>query len=369
MSHLPLVQSSVADGLVAAFQRVRMFKLVGLLALMALTVGLSLFACSMGAIDLSWGAIIATFGSGADATSSTVVWNLRLPRIASALFSGAALSISGLLMQTLLRNPLGSPSTIGVSQGAALGATIAIVVFGSAAFGASSDEAAPLVSGTWILVSAFAFAGGLSVSFAIWALLRFRRLPPDSLILAGVAFSSLCVSGTLFLQYFANDDQLAYSVFWSFGDVARSGWSEIIAVAIATLLALLYYGMRSSTLDILLLCDDDAMNLGIDPRRERLVGLLVAAFLASLVTSFNGIIAFVGLLTPHIAKRIVGSSHLFLLPYAAIGGAILLLISDTLARVVIVSGSLPVGVVTSLLGAPFFLYLLVGGRQHATKGQ
>jgi iron complex transport system permease protein len=193
----------------------------------------------------------------------------------------------------------------------------------------------------------------------ILILAQLKRLSPAAIILAGVALHSLFMSGTYLIQYLATDTELVKVVFWTFGDVARSNWREIWMLAGAVLMASLFLMIVRWDLNALAAGDEIAKGLGVSVHRIRLTGMVVATLVAALATAFHGIIGFLGLVAPHIARRLVGEDHCFLIPCSALLGALLLLVADTLGRMLIGSGSLPVGVVTSFLGAPMFLYLLV----------
>ncbi|MBF0363657.1 MAG: iron ABC transporter permease [Oligoflexia bacterium] len=325
----------------------------------------------VGSYNVSWVEIIKSILGHGSKETEIVIWNLRMPRVMASIVSGAALSLSGLIIQTVLKNPLASPSTLGISQGAAFGASLAIITFGAANLESSSfrtNDSYHFEILSVYLVSFFAFLGGLSVVIVVWGLQLLKKMTSASILLTGVALSSLFVSGTILIQYFAEETEIAAVVFWTFGDVARSTWSEIIFLSIVTLIITIYFFFKQGTLNAMGTGDEVAMNLGVNSKRFRLIGLILASLIASLTTCFHGVIAFLGLLAPHMAKRLVGNNHLFLIPTTIVIGAILLLISDTLGRIIISAGSLPVGVITSFLGAPLFLYLLLyekGGSKNA----
>jgi len=304
-------------------------------------------AISQGAYGIPVRDVIRALAGDAAGNVHLVVMNIRLPRVTAALVCGWGLSLSGLCIQSLLRNPLGSPITLGISHGAAFGASAAIVVFG-----------AGIVS-----VTAFAFVGGMAATLVILLLAQFRRLSPVAIILVGVALHSLFLSGTYLVQYLATETELAKVVFWTFGDVARSSWKEIRILTGAVCLATVYLIGARWDLNALAAGDDTAKGLGVNVERIRLTGLVMATLVAALATCFHGIIGFLGLIAPHIARRLVGDDHGLLIPFSAVIGAFLLLAADTLGRLVIGSGSLPVGVITSFLGAPMFLYLLIMGER------
>lgn len=306
----------------------------------------AVFAVAWGAYDIPIKELLGLLTGKADATTTVVITNIRLPRVIAAIVCGWGLSLSGLCLQTLLRNPLGSPITFGIVHGAAFGAAVAIVIFGTS-----------LVS-----VTAFAFAGGMTATLVILFLAKFKRLSATAIILAGVAMHSLFLSGIYLIQYISTETELAQVVFWTFGDVARSSWMEIGWLAGAVFLISIFLVILRWDLNTFSMGDETAKGLGISVNKIRLTGLAMATIVAALATSFHGIIGFLGLIAPHTARRLVGDDHCLLIPFSAVLGALLLLTADTLGRLLIGSGSLPVGVITSFLGAPLFLYLLV--REH-----
>ncbi len=343
-------------------------KRIFLLAILGLIlVGLSLYALAVGSYDLSLPNIWQAIMRQSNPAAQTVVWNIRLPRIVAAIVSGWGLAISGLVLQSLLRNPLASPSTLGISQGAAFGAALAIVVFSAGGLTGGAlrmQGASPLHIYNLYFITISAFLGSLSATLIILGLARLRKLSPEAIILAGVALSSLFVSGTILIQYFASEMEIAAVVFWTFGDVARSTWKEIALLTGAAILVSIYFSFHCWNLNALLAGEDTAKGLGVDVEKFRLFSLISAAVTAALVTCFHGVIAFLGLLAPHIARRLVGADHRLLLPHSCLIGAILLLLADTIGRCLIGSGTLPVGVLTSFMGAPLFLYLLLRGYRR-----
>ncbi|AQU99639.2 MULTISPECIES: FecCD family ABC transporter permease [Desulfococcus] len=306
---------------------------------------LAFWAVTQGAYELTLDRIFRALTGELSPAESVVIWNIRLPRIFAAMVMGWGLAVSGLGIQSLLKNPLGSPATLGISQGAAFGAASAIVVFSSSMMSAT----------------AFAFIGAMVATGIILLLARLKRLAPEAVILAGVALSSLFTSATMLIQYLATETELAVVVFWTFGDVARSDWRDIGIATVAVAVVTLFFMIRRWDLNALASGEETACGLGVNVDRMRLQGMAAAALVAALATAFCGVIAFVGLIAPHMARRLVGADHSLLIPFSGVLGALLLLSADTLGRVVVGSGAMPVGVVTSFLGAPMFLYLLIRG--------
>jgi len=320
-------------------------KLLLLAILLGATFLAAVYAISQGAYEIPVWEVLRAMVGQAEGPESIVISNIRMPRVVAAVICGWGLSLSGLSIQSLLKNPLGSPSTLGISQGGAFGAALSIVVFGP----------------QFLSVTAFAFAGAMGATFVILVLARLKRLSPEAVILAGVALSALFASATILIQFIATETQLAMVVFWTFGDVARSNWREIGFLTVAVVLATVFLSVQRWNLNALSSGEETAKGLGVSVERIRVSGMVAAALVSALATAFHGVIAFIGLIAPHMARRLVGDDHRLLIPFSAVLGALLLLAADTLGRLLIGSGALPVGVVTSFLGAPMFLYLLIRG--------
>lgn len=326
---------------------------------------ISLWVLFLGAYDVGPLEVFQVLLGMKEGTSSVVILSLRLPRIIAAVVSGWGLALSGAVMQGVLRNPLGSPFTLGISNGAAFGAAFAIVVLGagSAISPAIHSSATPLFSVHSVyLVSASAFMGALVTMVVVLSLAGMRNMRSDSVIMAGIALSSLFTSGTVLLQYMADDVELAAIVFWSFGDVSRSSWNEIGITAAITLVGTVYFFITRWRLNALSESDETATSLGINPKKTRFHMMIAASIITACVVAFHGVIAFLGLLAPHMGRRIVGDDMRLLIPLSGIIGALLLILSDTVGRIIVPSGTLPVGVITSFMGAPMFILLLLRRR-------
>lgn len=284
--------------------------------------------------------------------TQTIVWQLRLPRVCLAVAAGAGLSVSGVVMQGLLHNPLVSPFTLGISSAAAFGASLALLADASVA---GSEQAAVVVAALVVALGCAGLAIGLSAT---------RGLTPQTLILVGLALTYLFAALTAVVQYLATDEQLAEIVRWTFGSVNGATWTEAALVAAIVAASLPVLVLRSSALNAVAFAGDDAAaSLGVNVARLRLVGSVVAVALAATVVSFTGVIGFVGLVGPHVARLVIGPDHRYLVPFAAISGAVLLLAADTAGRTVVAPAVIPVGIVVSLVGAPLFLNLVLARRR------
>lgn len=331
---------------------------VGVLAIL---VGVGAFAVSTGPISIPLTDLLDVLAGQQSGTESRVVWNIRLPRIVAAVGAGAGLAVAGAVLQSVLRNPLASPYTLGISQGAAFGAAFAIVFLGT---GTTSDGGPILSVVDPYLTAVSAFVGAIISAAAIYAIAKYRGASPETLILAGIALAALYTAGTTTLEYFATNTELATLVFWKFGDVSGATWEFNVILWVVVVLAGSYFTRSAWSYTVLSAGDETAKSLGISVERVRLLGMLLASFVTAVVVAMFGIIGFVGLVVPHIVRRAIGGDERILIPASTVTGGALLLTADTVARTIISPIILPVGIVTSFLGVPLFLYLILRGREY-----
>lgn len=334
------------------------FKLLFILFLAAATAAATLFAISAGSAELSIKEVIMTLLGRGDAKSAIVIFNIRLPRIITAIVAGIGLATVGCAMQSILRNPLASASTLGIAQGAAFGASFAIIVLGAGIQNQTLDGITILNP---YIVSICAFVSAMLSTLVILGLSYFNKVTPESMVLSGVALSTLFSGATTLLQYFAADVKVAAVVFWTFGDLGRTSWQEVIIMSIIVALALVYFVFNRWNFNALQNGEETAKGLGVNVDTMRMTGMFICSLTAATIVSFIGIINFIGLIAPHSVKRFVGSDYRYLLPASALMGALLLVLSDTVARLIVSPVILPIGAITSFLGAPLFLYLLSKG--------
>ncbi|MDR5674131.1 ABC-type Fe3+-siderophore transport system, permease component [Halalkaliarchaeum sp. AArc-CO] len=323
---------------------------VGSVGLLVLATAWSIAA---GAAELSVVDVLQILSGEASATNETIVWRIRLPRVLSAIAAGLGLSVAGAAMQKVLNNPLGSPFTLGISQAAAFGAAVAVVV----------------LSGTGVLVSQYVIAGSaflfsLMSAGAILLLVVYTRATPETMILTGIALGSMFAAGTSALQYLADPSDVSAIVFWTFGDVGRPAYLELGVMSSVAAVATGYFVYNSWDYTALSAGDETAAGLGVDVRRLRVNGMVVASLVTATITAFVGIISFVGLVVPHIVRKLVGGDDRYVIPLSCVVGGLLLLVSDTVARTAFDPVVLPVGILTAFLGAPLFLYLVIRGREY-----
>ncbi|MEN4018260.1 MAG: iron ABC transporter permease [Methanobacterium sp.] len=332
---------------------------IGIFLVLALIIAV-ICSIKVGAANLSVYDIINALING-QADGALIIWNIRIPRILAAIIAGCCMGIEGCIMQNVLRNPLASPFTMGITQGAAFGAAFAIIVLGAGTLHSTQADAV-IVNNPYLTVFA-AFLGAIIGVSIILLIARARGITPEAMILAGVAMSSLFIAGMQFLQYFASDTQVAATVFWTFGDVGRAMWNDVWIMFVLLIPALIYFMYHAWDYNSLESGEETAKGLGVNTDRIRLHGMLISSFTAAVTVAFLGVIGFVGLIAPHIMRRIIGNDHRFLIPTAAILGALILLVSDTVARAVLSPIILPVGIITSFLGAPLFFYIIIKMRR------
>ncbi len=285
-----------------------------------------------------------------------IVFNIRLPRIMLAIIAGLALGSNGALMQSILRNPLASPYTLGVSAGSAFGAGLTIVL-GNIIVG--HDIMAKY--GSWVVIMG-AFLMGLVTIIIINLIAAIKKGGPATLILAGVALSYLFSAGLSFFKYIAGRDELKELTIWLMGGLYRAEWIDIIILTPVFIISLLFVLKMAWDINALNAGEEVAANLGVNVKRLRRKGSIIAAFLTSCVVAFTGIIGFIGLVAPHICRMIIGNDNRFLIIASGLSGALILLGADTAARIIIDPAELPVGIITSICGAPFFLYMLIARK-------
>ncbi|MDL4914985.1 MAG: iron ABC transporter permease [Enterobacterales bacterium endosymbiont of Blomia tropicalis] len=312
--------------------------LIGMFVAMGLAANLGAMSLSLRALwqmplsDMSW-----------------QIWlNIRLPRVLLAVLLGMALAVSGAVMQGLFRNPLADPGLLGISSGAGLAVAIAIVM----------PLALPAVLALWLPMIA-AFTGSLIVTLLIFSFSRLARGNLPRLLLVGIAINALCGAAVGVLSWLSNDQQLRQLSLWGMGSLSQAQWPSLLACALLIVPTLLLLQTRVRHLNLLQLGEEDAHYMGIDVKRTQRQLLVLSALLVGAAVSVSGIIGFVGLVVPHVMRFCLGSDHRWLLPGSALAGAILLLLADTLARTVVIPAEMPVGLLTSLIGGPWFLWLIL----------
>lgn len=296
-------------------------------------------------------------------TAERIIWNIRIPRLLAALTAGAGLSVAGLIMQTTLGNAMASPPTLGVSNAAVFGANLSIIVF-SGGFLFTGNNLTNYGAGVNpFAASLLAFVFAAASTLLILGLCRLRTFSPNVVVLAGIALGAMWTAATTVLQFYATDVGLSAAVIWSFGDLGRAtyrtDWIMLAVTAAGTLLSWLL----SWRYNALLSGGDTAASLGVNVPLLRFFSLLTASVMTAVCVSFLGVIGFVGIICPHTVKRLLGQDHRWSIPASALSGSLLLLLADILSRSIGSGSALPVGAITSLLGAPFFLTILFARKE------
>lgn len=323
-----------------------------LLALALLLVVLTLMAASSGAISLS----IPTLLRQPFDNQMWQIWlTIRLPRVLLAMVVGCGLACSGAVMQGVFRNPLADPGLLGISSGAALFVALAIVF----------PFSLPVFLALYSQMFA-AFCGSLAVSLLVFLLSRMGQNGLSRLLLAGIAINAICGAAVGVLTYLSNDNQLRQFSLWSMGTLGQAQWSTVSVAASVIIPASIATQFLARKLNLLQLGDEDAHYLGVNVRQTQRLLLLLSALLVGASVAVCGIIGFIGLVIPHLLRMQIGADHRWLLPGSALGGACLLLLADTLARTLVAPAEMPVGLVTALLGGPYFLWLILraGGQRR-----
>lgn len=342
-----------------SYKKQKKYQIVFLITLTVLLLLISLVSIKVGSYHLS---IKDTLKALFKVTNNTnhvlLIWQMRLPRTILAIIAGVGLSISGAIMQTCLKNDLASPSTLGITSAATFGANLSIIVFGSSLISISISSQFPY------LTSIFAFLFSMIVVLIILSLSNIRSFTPQTIVLAGIAMNSLFQAFTTLIQYFADQVTLSQAIFWTFGDLTRGNWTQILILLITIIPIMVFFFFNAWNYNSLASGEEYAKSLGVRVNKTRFISILLSALITSMCVSFLGMISFIGLLGPHISKKLFGKDHQIYIPASAIIGATILLSADMVSRTIAQPVVLPVGAITSFIGAALFLYILIkGGRK------
>ncbi len=335
-------------------------RLITVISLGLLVLIIFFFSLFIGSSNMSFSdAFLALFNQGEE-SSRIIMLNIRLPRVIAAVLAGIALSISGVIMQTVSNNVMASPTTLGVSNAAVLGANIAIIVIGGGMIPVTGGKV--FVENPY-LTSLFAFLFALGGTLLVLGLSRFKKFNTATTVLIGVTFGTFCTGATTLIQYFATDTTLSSAIYWSFGDLGRATYTYDLIILVVTIIALVFFLIFSYRYNALLLGEDTSRTLGINLNIFRFISLLLASLLTAVCVSLLGIIGFIGLVVPQIMRKFVGNDHKYLIITSSLFGACFLLICDDISRVAANGIALPVGAITSLIGAPIFILILLTSRR------
>lgn len=329
--------------------------LISLSIALILLFGISLF---VGVSNIGFSeAFLALFGQGKN-SHILIMQNIRVPRAIAAVVVGCGLAVAGLIMQTTLGNEMASPSTLGVSNAATLGANISIIVLAGGFLNTGNNIQNFFNDSNVFSTSLVAFLFALASMLITLGLCKIKSFSKETVILCGVAMAAIWTALTSLIQFYATDVSLSAAIIWSFGDLSRATYQIDLIILVVVLLSVSFFTILSNRYNAMLAGDDMAKSMGVNVERFRFISLLIASLITAVCIANIGIIGFVGIICPHIAKRIFGHNHKYTIIGSVLLGAILLLISDTLARTVGNGSAIPVGIITSLVGAPFFLYII-----------
>ena len=317
----------------------------------------ALVSLTVGTVDIALSDALSALAGNADSLQTqTILFEIRLPRILLAIAVGAVLASTGAVMQGLFRNPLADPSLIGVSSGASVGASLMIVTAGSF-----------IQSGALLglsLVAVGAFVGGFAATLLVYRLATSGiGTSVTTMLLAGIAIAALAGALNSLLSYFSDNDMLRQISLWQMGNLSGASWIKVIIMGSLALLLMGLFPRDSKALNALLLGESEARHLGIDVQRVKRRLIVLTALGVGVSVALAGLVGFVGLIMPHIVRLAIGPDHRWLVPASALAGATLLVIADSLARIVVIPAELPTGILTALLGAPFFVALLLQQRK------
>lgn len=326
-----------------------------------------IFVVSVGSVSIPLGKVYSTLWQGiaskhpiegiGNGPYYDIIWLLRLPRVILAVCAGSCLAVCGVVMQAIVKNPLADPFILGVSSGAALGATLAIFLGVGTAMGAN-------------YIGICAFMGALCISYLVLIIANIGNSSnPVKLLLVGMALNAACSSITSFITYFANDkDGMQSVLFWLMGSFAGASWSQLMPIGIVTVGGIVFFCSQSRILNMMLLGDQTAITLGTNLKVYRQNYLLLISVMVGFVVALSGMVGFVGLIVPHIVRMLVGANHKFLVPISVVMGGIILLTADVLCRSMIPRLEIPVGILVSFIGAPIFAFLIANKLGRSERG-
>ena len=335
-----------------------------IIAMLVAVIALGIGCLFIGSSNMSFGdALDALRGSGNDA-QSRIIWKIRVPRVLAAVIAGAGLSVAGLVMQTTLNNAMASPSTLGVSNAAVFGANLSIIAFAGGFLSTGNNMQNFDVGANPYATSVLAFIFSAASVLLILGLCTVRAFSPNVVVLSGIAIGSVWTAATTILQFYATDVGLSAAVVWSFGDLGRATYTTDTIMAVVVAAGVIFFMLMAWKYNALLSGEATAKTMGVNVEALRFVSLLLSSVITAVCVSFLGVIGFVGVICPHITKKLLGQDHRVTLPASCLMGSLLLLLADTASRSLGSGAALPVGAITSLLGAPFFIAIIFSGKEN-----
>ena len=332
---------------------------------MAASVVLLSIACLFaGSSNMSFGDALAALAGKGTAANVRIIWKIRVPRVLAAIIAGAGLSVAGLMMQTTLNNSMAAPSTLGVSNAAVFGANLSIIAFAGGFLSTGNNLSSFDVGANPYATSLMAFLFSTVSILLILGLCSVRSFSPNVVVLSGMAIGSVWTAATTILQFYATDVGLSAAVIWNFGDLGRATYrTDGIMLAVVTV-GMIYFTLMSWKFNALLSGEATAKTMGVNVEILRFTAMLLASVITAVCVSFLGIIGFVGIICPHVTKKLLGQDHRVTIPVSCMSGSLLLLFADTLSRSMGGGSALPVGAITSLLGAPFFIAIIFSRKEN-----
>lgn len=335
-----------------------------IVVMMALVVFLGVACLLVGSSDMSVSeALDALTGYGSPA-QMRIIWRIRVPRVLAAIIAGAGLSVAGLIMQTTLNNAMASPSTLGVSNAAVFGANLSIIAFAGGFLSTGNNLSSFDVGANPYATGVMAFIFSTLSVLLILGLCTLRSFSPNVVVLSGMAIGSVWTAATTILQFYATDVGLSAAVVWSFGDLGRATYRTDGIMLAVVLVGVCFFMLMSWKYNALLSGEATAKTMGVHVEGLRFASLLLASVITAVCVSFLGIIGFVGIICPHVTKKLLGQDHRVTIPVSCLCGSVLLLLADTLSRCMGSGSALPVGAITSLLGAPFFIAIIFSRKEN-----
>ena len=335
-----------------------------IIAMFLAVIVISIACLFVGSSNMSFEeALNALLGGGSNA-QSRIIWRIRVPRVLAAIIAGAGLSVAGLIMQTTLNNAMASPSTLGVSNAAVFGANLSIIAFAGGFLSTGNNVQSFDVGANPYATSLLAFAFAAASVLLILGLCTLRSFSPNVVVLSGMAIGSVWTAATTILQFYATDVGLSAAVVWSFGDLGRATYRTDAIMAAVVLVGLVFFMFMSWKYNALLSGEATAKTMGVRVEGLRFVSLLLSSVITAVCVSFLGVIGFVGIICPHVTKKLLGQDHRVTIPVSCLMGSLLLVLADTLSRSMGSGSALPVGAITSLLGAPFFIAIIFGRKEN-----
>ncbi len=323
------------------------------------------FACLFaGSSDLPVPEALAALMGRGSAANVRILQKIRVPRVLAAIIAGAGLSVSGLIMQTTLNNAMASPSTLGVSNAAVFGANVSIIVFAGGFLSTGNNVRNFDVGANPYATSIMAFLFSTASILLILGLCSVRSFSPNVVVLAGMALSSVWTAATTILQFYATDVGISAAVVWNFGDLGRATYRTDAIMAVVVAVGIAWFFAKSWQFNALLSGEATAKTMGVPVEQLRFTAMLLASVITAVCVSFLGVIGFVGIICPHVTKKLLGQDHRVTIPVSCMSGSLLLLLADTFSRSMGGGSALPVGAITSLLGAPFFIAIIFSRKEN-----